>query len=74
MYFSILEALKEKDLSHRISVKEALFELSKIYVITDGTGRSVAEISDKSQKIADAFGLRINESLRKVEISAENPA
>ena len=59
MYFSILEALKEKDLSHRISVKEALFELSKIYVITDGTGRSVAEISDKSQKIADAFGLKL---------------
>ncbi|MDA8143523.1 MAG: hypothetical protein M0T81_06020 [Thermoplasmatales archaeon] len=59
MYFSILEALKEKDLSEKISVKEALFELSKIHVIADGTRRSVAEISDKSQKIADAFGLEL---------------
>ena len=59
MYFSILEMLKEKDLSHKISVKEALFELSKIYVIADGARRSLAEISDRSQKIADAFGLKL---------------
>ena len=59
MYFSILEMLKEKDLSHEISVKEVLFELSKIYVIADGARRSLAEIPDKSQKIADAFGLKL---------------
>ena len=59
MYFSILEMLKEKDLSHKISVKEVLFELSKIYVIADGARRSLAEIPDKSQKIADAFGLKL---------------
>lgn len=59
MYFSILETLKAKDLSHKISVKEALFELSKIYVIADGARRSLAEIPDKSQKMADAFGLKL---------------
>lgn len=59
MYFSILETLKEKGLSHKISVKEALFELSKIYVIADGARRSLAEIPDKSQKMADAFGLKL---------------
>jgi hypothetical protein len=59
IYFSILEMLKEKDLSHEISVKEVLFELSKIYVIADGARRSLAEIPDKSQKIADAFGLKL---------------
>ncbi len=59
IYFSILEALKEKKLSQKISVKDALFELSKTYVIADGARRSVAEIPDRSQKIADAFGLKI---------------
>ena len=59
MYSSILEALKENYLSDKISVNEALFELSRIHVIADGTRMSVAEISDKSQKIADAFGLKL---------------
>ncbi|MCW6168379.1 MAG: hypothetical protein LVQ96_00930 [Thermoplasmatales archaeon] len=59
IYFSILETLKEKKLSQKISVKDALFELSKIYVIADGARRSVAEIPDRSQKIADAFGLKL---------------
>ena len=59
MYFSILEMLKEKGLSQKISVKEALFELSKIYVIADGARRSLAEIPDKSQKMAEIFELKL---------------
>lgn len=59
MHISILEALKEKYLSDKTSVKEALIELSRIYVIADGAKRSVSEISDKSQKIADAIGLKL---------------
>ena len=47
-------------LSGNISVKEDLFELSRIYVIVDGTRRSVAETPDKSQKIASAFGLKLH--------------
>lgn len=59
IYFSILETLKEKGLSQKISVKDALFELSKIYVIADGARRPVAEIPDRSRQIADAFGLKL---------------
>ena len=40
----------------KISVKEAFFELLKIYVITDGAGRTLPETPKRSQKIADTFG------------------
>ena len=40
--------LKDYDLSHKISVKEALFELLKIYVIASGAGRAVAKKTEKS--------------------------
>ncbi len=50
---------KEQNLSQKISVKDTLFELSKIYVIADGARRSVREIPDRSRKIADAFGLKL---------------
>ncbi|MEM0160842.1 MAG: hypothetical protein QXQ25_03865, partial [Thermoplasmata archaeon] len=50
MYFIILEILREKRMSPKISVKEALFELSKIYVIKDGARRTVTEIPNKSKK------------------------
>ena len=59
MYFSILEALKEKDLLDKTSVNKALFKLSKIYVVADGIRGSVTKIFDKSQKIATAFGLKL---------------
>jgi hypothetical protein len=59
IYFSILEVLKEKKVSQKISVKEALFELSKIYVISDGARRTLAEIPERSKKIADIFGLKL---------------
>ena len=59
MYFSILDTLKEKDLKLKMSVKEALFELSKIYVIADGARRSLAEIPDRSQKMAEVFELKL---------------
>ena len=42
-----------------MSVKEALFDLSKIYVIADGARRALTEIPKKSQKIADVFGLKL---------------
>ena len=59
MYFSILQVLKDKCLSQRISVKEALFELSEIYVIVNGARRSVSEIPERSKKVADLFGLKL---------------
>ena len=59
MYFSILQVLKDHDLSQKISVKETLFELSKIYVIADGARRILAEIPERSKKVADLFGLKL---------------
>ena len=59
MYFSILQVLKDHDLSQKISVKETLFELSKIYITVSGARRTVSEIPEKSQKIADTFGLKL---------------
>jgi hypothetical protein len=40
-------------------VKDAPFELSKRYVVADGATRLYAEILDRSQKIEDAFGLKL---------------
>ena len=59
MYFSILQVLKDHDLSQKISVKEALFELSKIYMTVSGARRTVSEIPKKSQKIANVFDLKL---------------
>jgi hypothetical protein len=59
MYFSIHQVLKDKDLSQKMSVKEVLFELSKVYVIVNGARRTMAEIPERSRKIADIFGLKL---------------
>ncbi len=59
MYFSILQVLKDHGMSQNISVKEALFELSKIYVIVNGGRRTLAEIPSKSKKVADLFRLKL---------------
>ena len=59
IYFSILEVLEENKVSQKISVKEALFELSKIYVISDGARRTLAEIPERSKKIAEIFSLKL---------------
>jgi transposase len=42
MYFSIIQVLKDKDLSQKMSVKEVLFELSQIYVIFNEARRTVS--------------------------------
>ena len=59
MYFSILQVLKVHSISHKNSVKEVLFDLSKIYVIVNGARRTLAEIPDRSKKVADLFGLKL---------------
>jgi len=59
MYFSIHQVLKDKDLSQKMSVKEVLFELSKVYVIVNGARRTMAEIPERSRKIAEIFGLKL---------------
>ena len=59
MYFSILQVLKDHDVSQKMSVKEALFDLSKIYIIADGSRRTLAGIPERSKKVADLFGLEL---------------
>ncbi len=51
--------LKDHDVSHKMSVKEVLFDLSKIYVIADGARRTRAEIPERSKKVADLFRLKL---------------
>jgi transposase len=59
MYFGILQVLKDHDVSHKMSVKEVLFDLSKVYVIADGARRTLAEIPERSKKVADLFRLKL---------------
>ena len=60
IYFRILGALKAEGMSPKISVKEAILELSKIYAMVHGARTSLAEIPEKSQKMADLFGLKLS--------------
>ena len=60
MYFSILQVQKDHEVKQKISVKEALFELSKIYVKADKARRTLSEIPERSKKIADIFGLKLH--------------
>ena len=59
IYFSILQVLKDHDVSQKMSVKEALFDLSKIYVTAEGARRTLAKIPERSKKVADLFGLKL---------------
>ena len=58
MYFSVLQVLKDHGMSQKMSVKEVLFDLSKIYIIADGARRTLAEIPERSKKVADLFELK----------------
>ena len=60
IYFRILGTLKAKGMSPKISVKEAVLELSKIYAMVHGARVSLAEIPEKSEKMADLFGLKLS--------------
>jgi hypothetical protein len=51
--------LRDNGISQKISVKDVLFELSKIYVISDGARRTLAEIPERSKKIAEIFSLKL---------------
>ncbi len=60
IYFRILETLKAKNMSPKVSVKEAILELSKIYAMVHGARVSLAEIPEKSQNMADLFELKLS--------------
>ena len=56
-YYRILKLLKNRKVNSRISVKDALLQLSKIY-LTDVGGRTImAEIPKKVRELAETLGL-----------------
>ena len=59
MSSSTFQVLKDHDLSQKMSLKESLFNLSKVHVIVDGARRTPAEIPERSKKVADLFGLKL---------------
>lgn len=56
-YYRILKLLKEKHVNSRISVKDAILQLSKIYLTDVGNRTIVAEIPKKSRELAELLGL-----------------
>ena len=57
VYYRILKLLKEKGINDRVSVKDAILQLSKIY-LTDAGGRTiVAEIPKKVRDLAELLGM-----------------
>ena len=60
IYFRILEMLKAKNMSPKVSVKESILELSKIYAMVHGARVSLAEIPEKSQNMAGLFELKLS--------------
>ena len=56
-HYRILKVLKEKHVNNRISVKDAILQLSKIYLTDVGNRTIVAEIPKKSRDLAELLGL-----------------
>ncbi|MHB8397127.1 MAG: hypothetical protein ACYDBK_08015, partial [Thermoplasmataceae archaeon] len=57
-YYRILKLLKEKHVNSRISVKDAILQLSKIYLTDIGNRTIVAEIPKKSRDLAELLGMK----------------
>ncbi len=58
-YYSIVQLLKKNNVYPKISVKEVLLELSKIYAIKNSARRYLSEIPEKPKKIADILGVKL---------------
>jgi transposase len=56
VFFKVLKRLREKKLTHKISVKEVFFELSKVQMISEQTGKEYfAKFPKQSRKILDLY-------------------
>ena len=53
-------------MSPKISVKEAILELSRIYAIVHDARIFLSEIPEKSQKIADLFGMKLSPKILRI--------
>jgi len=60
LYFRVLEEIRKKGLTGKISVKELLFELSKVYLVNYSDGRKMlSEIPERVEKLAQTLELDI---------------
>jgi transposase len=59
MYYKVLNKLKEKKLSHKISVSDLLFELSKVYEIHFDKKKKFSEIPKKVEDLVEILGMDI---------------
>ena len=57
VYYRILKLLKEKRVSDRVSVKDAVLQLSKIYLVDAGGRTIVAEVPKKARDLAELLGM-----------------
>jgi hypothetical protein len=59
LYFRILNLLREKGLVGKISVREVVFELSKVYLVYYSDGDRLSEIPMKVEKINKLLKLNL---------------
>ena len=65
-YYRILKLLKNKKINNRISVKDALLQLSKIYLTDVGKRTIMAEIPKKVRELAELLDLKLELFPKKV--------
>ena len=65
-YYRILKLLKNKKINNRISVKDALLQLSKIYLTDVGERTIMAEIPKKVRELAELLDLKLELFPKKV--------
>lgn len=57
-YYRILRLLKERGVNRRVSVKDTILQLSKIYLADIGASTIVTEMPKKSRELAELLGMK----------------
>lgn len=60
LHYKVLNLLRKNKLNDKVSVNEALMELSKIYAIKDGKKQLLSAIPKKVEALAKVLGVNIN--------------
>lgn len=59
VHYGILNILKDKGINRKISVKEVLLELSRVYAIEMGRRNTLSEIPKKAEEIEKLLGIKL---------------
>jgi len=59
LYYKILNLIKQKELSNKISVKEVLLELSKVYEVCFDNKKKLGPIPERVNKLTENLGIII---------------